>query len=368
MTIKKLLTLRIIKGKNYWKTNNDNDMKFNAIVGNPPYSELISNDSGNSSLSKQLFPYFIEIGIKIKPNYLTLVTPSRWFTGDAQDKSFLKLRDFIKNNNNFSKIFNYSNSNDVFNGVVIKGGINYFLIENKYQDKVYFTNFDNNIKTTEKRNLFEDDLDIIISNSKDYSLLQKINNENFISLTTITKGRNAFGIIGKISFLNKIAKNESFQNSFQLRCKANEIKYIEKLSVVKGIDVFEKYKVFISKSAGDPNKDFKVIGESYIGKPFEACTDSLIPIGKFDTLEEATNLQKYLKTKFLRYLVSILKISQNVTQIVYKFVPLQDFTENSDIDWSKSIADIDQQLYAKYGLSEEEIAFIESMIKPMDVK
>lgn len=249
--------------------------------------------------------------------------------------------------------------------LLLRRGINYFLIENKYQDKVYFTNFDNNIKTTEKRNLFEDDLDIIISNSKDYSLLQKINNENFISLTTITKGRNVFGIIGKISFLNKIAKNESFQNSFQLRCKANEIKYIEKLSVVKGIDVFEKYKVFISKSAGDPNKDFKVIGESYIGKPFEACTDSLIPIGKFDTLEEATNLQKYLKTKFLRYLVSILKTSQNVTQIVYKFVPLQDFTENSDINWSKTIPEIDQQLYRKYNLSEEEITFIESMIKPM---
>ena len=91
----------------------------------------------------------------------------------------------------------------------------------------------------------------------------------------------------------------------------------------------------------------------------------MIPIGKFDELIEALNLEKYIKTKFLRYLVSILKTSQNVTQIVYKFVPLQDFTTESDIDWSKSIVEIDQQLYKKYSLSQEEIGFIESMIKPM---
>ena len=112
-------------------------------------------------------------------------------------------------------------------------------------------------------------------------------------------------------------------------------------------------------------KDLKIIGLPYIGYPFEACTDSLIPIGKFDELIEALNLEKYIKSKFLRYLVSILKTSQNVTQIVYKFVPLQDFTTESDIDWSKSIVEIDQQLYVKYALSPAEIGFIESMIKPM---
>ena len=114
------------------------------------------------------------------------------------------------------------------------------------------------------------------------------------------------------------------------------------------------------------NSDFKVIGMPYIGKPFTACTDSLIPIGKFDTIDEANHLEKYLKSKFLRFLVSILKTSQNVTQIVYGFVPLQDFTTKSDIDWSKSVSEIDKQLYAKYSLSDDEIAFIEKKIKPME--
>ena len=103
-----------------------------------------------------------------------------------------------------------------------------------------------------------------------------------------------------------------------------------------------------------------------MGAPQSACTDSLFPIGKFDTLEEAENLAKYMKTKFLRYMVSILKTSQNVTQIVYGFVPMQDFTASSDIYWSKTVEEIDQQLYVKYGLSPEEVEHIESMIKSVE--
>ena len=103
----------------------------------------------------------------------------------------------------------------------------------------------------------------------------------------------------------------------------------------------------------------------YVGEPGSTCTDSLFPIGNFDTFDEADNLRKYIQTQFLRFMVSVMKISQNVTQLVYKFVPLQDFTENSDIDWSKSIHEIDLQLYRKYGLDEKEIEFIESHVKEM---
>lgn len=126
------------------------------------------------------------------------------------------------------------------------------------------------------------------------------------------------------------------------------------------------YKAYISKSAGDPDTDAKVIGTPFFGSIDSVCTDTFFPIGCFDSKEEAENLCKYIKTRFVRYLINVLKSSQNVTQIVYKFVPLQDFTNGSDIDWSKSVAEIDAQLYAKYGLTPEEIAFIESTIKPME--
>jgi hypothetical protein len=357
-----------IKSEGYWKSDNNNDkqMKFNAIVGNPPYQENISTATDNSSLSKQVFPSFIEIGVKLSPKFLSLITPSRWFTGDAQDKSFLKLRQFLKSNNSVSKIINYPNSKDIFKDVVIKGGVNYFLLEEKYSGKVNIINCNGRECISENRNLFEEDMDVIIINGYDYPLIKKVKNQNFSSLTLITTGRNAFDVIGKVSSLNKITKDKPFENCSKIRCKDNEIRYIESSIIQKNRDLFEKYKVFISKSAGDPNTDSKIIGLPYIGHPFEACTDSLITIGKFDNLTEANNLQKYIKTKFLRYLVAILKTSQNVTQIVYKFVPLQDFSEKSDIDWNKPITEIDIQLYAKYSFTENEINFIEKLIKPIE--
>lgn len=272
----------------------------------------------------------------------------------------------MQENNHIKKIANYKDEKEVFDGVEIKGGISYFLYELSHTGRVEFVNISKGTKESQVRNLFEDGLDIIISDSVNYPLICKVKAEGFIPLTTITTGRNAFGIIGKPSVVNSVSKKEHFSGACELRCKANEIRWIKADAVTKNKDIFEKYKVFISKSAGNPNSDAKVIGYPYVGGPRSACTDSLFPIGKFDTLEEAENLAKYMKTKFLRYMVSILKTSQNVTQIVYGFVPMQDFTNNSDVDWGKSITEIDAQLYTKYGLTQEEIAFIESVIKPME--
>ena len=141
--------------------------------------------------------------------------------------------------------------------------------------------------------------------------------------------------------------------------------------VTKNKDIADKWKIFISKgngAAGTLNDDMPVaiLGKPYIGAPMSVCTDSLIPIGCFDTEIEAKNLQRYINTKFVRFMVAILKTSQNITQIVYEFVPMQNFTNGSDIDWNKSISEIDVQLYEKYGLTKAEIDYIESRIKPMD--
>ena len=343
-----------------------NGMKFDIIVGNPPYQEIISNEESNSSLGKQLFPYFIMTAIKMTPNYLSMITPSRWFAGDAQDKSFVKLREFIRDNNHISQITNYTNCNDVFDNVVIKGGVNYFLYEKDYLGTVNFSTVKDGKITVQTRKLFEDGMDIIIADINDSEIINKIVGNNFIPLTKITTGRNAFDIIGKQSVVNNISVKVYKKGLSKLQCKNGEIRWIDPSIVHKNREIFEKYKVFISKSAGDPLRDTKVIGKPYVGEPFSACTDSLIPVGKFDTKEEAENLQKYFKTKFLRYLVSILKVSQNVTQIVYKFVPVQDFTSKSDIDWDKDIHEIDKQLYQKYNLAESEIDYIENKIKELE--
>lgn len=361
-----------IKKPNYWNKKDGQEMKFDAVVGNPPYQENIGNEDSNSSLSKQLFPYFIKNSILVDSKYLSLITPSRWFTADAQDKSFIKLREFIKTCNHFEKIFNYPDNKVLFRNVEIAGGVNYFLYNKEYCDDTEFIQCRENSRNNVKRPLFEENMSIIISMNEMVTILEKVHKrKEFVPLTTITCGRNAFGIVGKVGELKKITTDEYFDEAIEVRCAYEKICYTERKNITKNQTLVDKWKIFTSKGNGGAGllgdgKPVAILGKAYIGSPKTVCTDSLIPIGEFETKIEAENLQKYMSTKFLRFCVGILKVSQNVYQNVYQFVPMQNFTNNSDIDWSKNISDIDKQLYSKYGLSEDEIAYIESMIRPME--
>ena len=350
-------------------TEGEENVNFEAIVGNPPYQEIISSNKSNKSLSRQLFPDFIKLTIKMNPKYVALITPSRWFTGDAQDGSFIKLRDFIKRNNHIKAIRNYPVAGNVFPDVFIAGGVNYYLYDKTYSGKVDFATYTNGRLVSQNRDLFEEGLDIVVSSSENYAILQKIRNEQFVSLTTITKGRDAFGITGKNA--NNVSSSTTFNDAYELRCAHEEIRYVSKDKITKNVELADKWKIFISKGNGGAGtlgdeKQVAILGKPYIGKAKSVCTDSLIPIGCFETEEEALNLQKYIKTKFLRYIVGILKVSQNVSQNVYQFVPLQDFTINSDIKWDKTIEEISEQLCNKYGFTVEEKELINNKIKPME--
>ena len=347
------------------------NMKFDAIVGNPPYQENVGNDKSNKALSKQLFPSFIESAIKMNPKYVSLITPSRWFTGDGQDGSFPKLRKFIKENNHIKKIVNFSNNKELFPNVNI-GSVNYFLYERMYNGNVEFIEKDTEGQNVAYRPLFEKDMDEIISMNILSGYVKKIKELNdFISITTITTGRNPFGVPDVNSELKKVLnRDRNSMYPLKIVCAYGEIAYIDSCHVKRNKDLILKWKVFISKMNGGAgvladNKKVSIIGKSYIGEPSSICSGALISLGNFNTKEEALNLQKYLKTKFLRLLVGIMKSSQALYQNVYQFVPLQDFTANSDIDWNTSIKDIDAQLYKKYNFSDEEIEYIESKIKEM---
>lgn len=357
-----------VTNESYWGKGN-RKMEFDAIVGNPPYQEKISRSEGNDSLSKQIYPDFIKGTILFNTRFVSLVTPSRWFTADAQDNSFPKLREFVKNNDHFKVIYNYQNNKELFPNVNI-GSVNYFLFDREYYGNVEFIEINHGEKHAVSRPLFEEGFDIIISMNILVEFAKKIiQRKDFISLVSITKGRNAFGIVGKN--INKITQENPFDNSVKVQCAYEEIRYIDKSKILKNLNLAEHWKIFTSKGNGGAGtlgdeKQVSIIGKAYIAEPNMVCTDSLIPIGDFDNKQEAENLRKYMSTKFLRVIVGILKISQNVYQNVYQFVPLQDFTSASDIDWTQSIPDIDKQLYKKYNLSPEEIAFIESKIKAME--
>ena len=351
----------------------DEKVNIDTVVGNPPYQENITETgTGNDSLSRQLFPHFMMMAINIQSKYVSLITPARWFTADAQDKSFIKLREFIQENNHFSKLIYMPNSKYIFNGVNIAGGIDYFLYDNTYSGNVEFKEiYAGNVCKIAQRPLFESSFNIIISQKILVDIVHKVSEDtNFISFMTITQGRNAFGITGKDTDSRKFVKNH-FLNSVEIRCAHEAIRYTSFDTVTKNRELVGKWKIFTSKGNGGAGllgdgKPAAIIGKAYIGAPNSACTDSLIPIGAFNTVTETENLQKYLKTKFVRLLIGVLKTSQNISQNVYKFVPIQDFTSASDIDWSVSIPEIDQQLYKKYDLSVDESNFIETAIKPME--
>lgn len=349
----------------------EEEMKFDVIIGNPPYQENIGGENNNKSLAKQLFPLFIETSIGLNSEFISFIVPSRWFTADAQDKSFVKLRDFIKKNNHIKVLNHFNDTKSIFPNVTIAGGVNYFLYEKDYEGETEFNeHYSNNVIIKKTRPLFEKNLDIIISSNSIVSILHKIKEKDFESLTKITKGRNAFGVVGKLETLEKISQKNYFKDAISLRCAYEKIRYIKREEITKNTELIDRWKIFISKGNGGAGiltygKEVSILGIPYLGEPNSVCTDSLIPIGDFKTKEEAENLIKYIRTKFLRFVVGILKVSQNVYQNVYQFVPLQNFTSESDINWSKSIEEIDEQLFDKYGLNEEEREHIRKSIKEM---
>lgn len=338
-------------------------MNFQTIVGNPPYNKPLS---AGRSLSKQLYPDFMKTSVGYKPLNIAMITPSRWFTADAQDNSFPKLRQFIKENNHISKISTY-NGKKVFPSTDLNM-VNYFIWQDFYSGEVKFIENIYEKVGCVNRPLFEENMNIVIPQNSSVPIINKIMRKKFISLSTISSGRNAFGIVGKN--IKKITKGYEFEGSVKVRCAYEEYRFMSRSEINRGLDYLDKYKVFTSKGNGGAGlltdgKPVNIIGKSYVASPGEACTDSLIPFGKFSTEKEAQNLQKYMCTKFLRFCVGILKVSQNLYQNVYRLVPMQDFATNDEIDWSKSVEEIDKLLYAKYDLSKEESDFIEAIIKPM---
>ena len=356
---------------NLFYNEGDDKMNFDVIVGNPPYTEVIKKEA-NTGSSKQLFPYFIMSSIELSARYVSLITPSRWFVGGEQAGYFPKLRNYIKENNHFVKLVHFTNYKDIFGSdVTIPGGINYFLSDNQYDGKVNFKTISDGKEYDSNRNLFEDDLDIVLADYNVYSILSKVRSHKFESYMDIVGEWNSYGVVGQAKFLNPITTEEIFDKAIRVQCAYEKNRYIKYDDIPKKKDSITKWKVFTSKGNGgagtlQDGKAVSIIGKSFVAEPNSICTDSLIPIGCFDSEIEANSVKKYMSTKFLRFMVGILKVSQNIYRNVYGFVPMQDFTNKSDIDWNKSIHEIDLQLYKKYNLTDDEINYIESKIKEME--
>ncbi len=341
----------------YWNKEGD-DMKFDAIVGNPPYQEETGDTSRQAT---PVYNLFMQTAIKLSPRFISMIMPSRWFAGGMGLDDF---RNTMMNDRHLKRIVDYVNAKDCFPQISISGGVCYLLWDKEHNADCEFVSNINGNRTSETRPLNE--FAVLIRYNEAVDIVRRIKNKNETCFDTIISPLMPFGLS-----TNYRGRKEKSNDDLTLYA-SDGISYINRSEITKGTELIDKYKVLMSKTsaehAGEPGKDgmFRVFTSSMqVISPKDVCTHSYFIIGAFDNKEEARNVLIYLKTRFVRFLVLLSLSAINLSKLVFSFVPLQDFTTASDIDWSKSVADIDKQLYKKYGLSAEEVAFIGSKVREM---
>ncbi len=347
---------------NYKYVKSNDMLKFNAIVGNPPYQETTVGTS-----DRPVYHLFMDVAFSLSPR-VTLITPARYLFNAG--KTPREWNNRILNDEHFRVVWYKANSTDVFPNVDIKGGVAVM-----YRDSTQkFGKIGSYTAYPELNGIYG----------------KVVDNDNFSPLSNVIYAQNKFNLEELYKYhpeLRKVIGSDgrekrlttsifSLEDILTIKPSAKtdikilglvsnnrEWRYVKR-RYLEAHPNLEKYKVLVPKSNGTGSIG-EVLSTPLIGEPLIGVTQSFISIGCYETESEAKAALKYIKSRFARTLLGILKVTQDNSKETWRFVPLQDFTAQSDIDWSKSVAEIDQQLYKKYNLSQDEIDFIEKMIKPM---
>ena len=337
-------------------------MQFDVIIGNPPYQ---LSTGGFGTQAKPIYHKFVEQAKKLEPRYLVMVIPARWYSGGMGLDEF---RASMLEDSRIRVIEDFPDSNDIFPGTQIKGGICYFLWSKEYSGNVKVTTHDKGKSGKSiERPLLEKGADIFIRYNEALPILKKIisyetsnkNSSEPILLRLPERKRfkdlvssiGAFGLPSKFKGKKKKSKND-------LKVYRNGgIGYLDPKDLEKEKHIVNKWKVFIPRAgSGSDSFPHKILGQPFVGEPGSISSWTYMHIGPFASEEETENVISYISTRLFRFLVLLHKPTQDATQSVYEFVPNQDFSRS----WS------DAQLYEKYKLTKFEIRFIESMIKPFE--
>ncbi|MBR1519996.1 MAG: Eco57I restriction-modification methylase domain-containing protein [Bacteroidaceae bacterium] len=327
-----------------------NNMKFDVIIGNPPY-QLETGGAGKQA--KPIYDLFVSQAMKLNPRFLTMIVPSRWFSGGM--KQLEDFREKMMNDGRIRVLVDYANAKECFPQNSISGGVCYFLWDRDNAGDCRFANIKAGKEEVLVRPLNE--FPVLVRYNNAVSILHKTQALNKTSLSQIVSSLCPYGLP-----TNYRGEGNSFNGALVLHSSEGE-SYIRREEVQKGTECIDTYKIIIGKvsaeHAGEPGKDgmYRVLTAStrVIG-PKEICTHSYFIIGNYEQKECADNLLGYLYTKFVRFLLLVTMSSINLSKSVFWVVPLQDFSH----PWT------DEMLYKKYGLTDEEVAFIESMIRPME--
>ena len=342
---------------------------FDFVIGNPPYQE----DTKNTS-DKPVYNNFMDAAYGVA-NKVELITPARFlFNAGKTPKTWNKK---ILSDPHFSVLHYEQKSEAIFPNTDIKGGIAITYEDNTLKHKpigifTIFNELNSIIQKFSKINYSS--LSEIVYAPESYKLTDKLYDDHPEVINLLSKGHahdvttNIFSKLPNIFTGTRPSDNHEYIRIYGLDHSKRTYRWVRK-DYISDHQNLTKYKVFIPKSNGSGALgevlSTPLIGTPLIGTPLIGHTQSFISIGAFNTEFEANALLKYIKGKFSRAMLGILKVTQDNKQATWEMVPLQDFTPNSDIDWSKSVHEIDLQLYRKYGLDEKEIAFIESHVKEM---
>lgn len=320
------------------------NMKFDVIIGNPPY-QLSDGSGGNGTSAVPIYNMFVEQAKKLTPKYLTMIIPARWYAGGRNLDEFRKN---MLNDNHIRVICDFFKSEDCFPGVDLSGGVCYFLWERDNPGACLIKNIEGRNRNSMERSLLEPDTSTFIRFNNGVKILRKVRGKHFKSFSEYVQTYMPFGIRANIK--------PQETGEYTLYAYPNN-GYCDSNWDISHRDWINAYKVFISKAYGERGDfPYLVLGKPFIGAPNSLCTETYLLIGPFQDQNEAQNVISYIKTKFFRFLVLLKKNTQNAVRGVYEFVPMQDFSK----PWT------DEELYAKYNLTQEEIDFIESMIRPME--
>lgn len=375
---KKRISYDLIKSNsssinNYFGKKGGEHMKFDVIVGNPPY-QLQGGSGGNNDAP--IYQHFIEYAEKLDPTYYSLITKAAWFSA-GRGNLLDDFRGKMLGNRHIQKLVVYPKSSDVFpggtNGVEIKGGVCYLLYNKNYDGDCEYSLITGNKKLEMVRKL--DSMDIFIRDPFLAKIVKKVLNKSEIydgkTLEDVISNDTPFGIPSnpKTSLKSHIEvfpkrKNNDSILLYHIEKQQRKVEFVDIKDIKKNINDISKYKVFIPESGGS-GIDSLVLGKPIVSEQNSVCSQSYLYV-PFNSKEEASNFEKYLRTKFLRSLVASIKITQTATNKVYKFVPDLNYGNSSIIKWNNSIEEIDKQLYKLFDLSRDEINYIDENFKYID--
>ena len=319
-------------------------MKFDYVIGNPPYQEV---DGGSGASATPVYNKFIEETKALNPTAMSFIIPAKWYSGG---KGLDKFREQMLNDKRMAVLVDYPNSLDVFPNVDVAGGVCYFVWAKSHDGKCYYINYRDGVKTSEYRDL--DEFSTFIRYPIAAEIVKKVRLKGEQTLDTIVSSRKPFGLATNVKPLKA--------GDIQLRFNGGIGPYKRSL-ISTGIENIDRYKIIISyltaEHAGQPDKNgqYRILSTMEKQPPKVVCSETYLVAGAFDTEAEADNYMRYLKTRFVRFLISILAMTQHISKGMFGFVPIQDFSRA----WT------DEELFSKYKLTSDEVAFIQSIIKEM---